>query len=130
MGKKLNAQEDTNSEYVQAVYGASQVIHIRWKSPWLHNETIFNLTPTGARMRKVLSTLHGFTDKVIQEKKLEFNNRRLRLKGANKENNQDEIGIKKRKAFLDLLIESSEDGSMIDDKGLREEVDTFMFAGI
>lgn len=34
---------------------------------------------------------------------------------------------KKRLAMLDLLIAAQRDGGQIDDDGIREEVDTFMF---
>merc|ERR1712198_217171 len=74
------------------------------------------------KWRNILSTLHGFTNKVIAEKKQEY-------KTKKKATSMDDVGLKKRLAFLDLLIEASDDGDVLSDEDIREEVDTFMFEG-
>jgi hypothetical protein len=43
------------------------------------------------------------------------------------DNDHDDIGRKKRKALLDVLLESNENGNVMTDANIREEVDTFMF---
>lgn len=41
----------------------------------------------------------------------------------------NDIGEKKRLAFLDLLLESAENGALISDTEIKEQVDTIMFEG-
>ncbi|PSN43038.1 Cytochrome P450 4C1 [Blattella germanica] len=76
----------------------------RMLMPWLYPDFIYYLTPAGRREKKYLNILHGFTYK-------------------------DDIipGLRKKLAFLDILLEASEKGSKLTDEEIREEVDTFMF---
>ncbi|XP_011864443.1 PREDICTED: cytochrome P450 4C1-like, partial [Vollenhovia emeryi] len=103
--------------------------------PWLHNEWIFSLTPTGREQKKILKILHGFTERIIAERKLyhnRTNNRYLQSSDNDTPTEGDDaeaIGIRrKRFAMLDLLIAASREGLMTD-LDIREEVDTFMFEG-
>ena len=63
---------------------------------------MFCLTPAGLRWRQILATLHGFTNKVIAERRAETAS--LHTETAQ---DDDDLGRKKRLAFLDLLIEAS-----------------------
>ena len=123
MGKSINAQEDSDTDYVRAIYDASDIVFQRQRSPWLWDDRLFAFTPTGYKWRNILATLHGFTNKVIAERKEEYE---INKQGVS----QDDVGIKKKLAFLDLLIEASEDGKVLSDEDIREEVDTFMFEGL
>jgi len=122
MGKKLNSQENSNTPYVEALYKSADFVFSRQTSPWLWKDWIFNLTKDGVEAKKCLKILHGFTNEVIQERKEE-------MKNEDMEDVEDDVGRKKRIAFLDLLIRESKGGTLLSDDDIREEVDTFMFEG-
>ena len=84
---------------------------------------MFHLTPTGAEWRRAVKVMHNFTNEVIRERKI------YQEITENENNEDDDVGIKKRFAFLDLLIKEAKGGTVLTDEDIREEVDTFMFEG-
>nr|AVL92833.1 CYP450 [Locusta migratoria] len=125
MGTSIDAQHNTESDYVAAVYNIAELTIRRVMSPWLLSDFVFRLSPTGKKFYRQLNVLHGFTRKVIQQKKQSRKNR----KAGEKETQFDDLGRKRRVAFLDMLLLETEDGKKLTDQDLQEEVDTFMFEG-
>ncbi|XP_049826904.1 cytochrome P450 4C1-like [Schistocerca gregaria] len=127
MGTPVNAQEETDSAYVSAVYAMSETTLQRIVRPWLHPDFIYKRTKYGKIYYESLNVLHGFTEKVIRERKASRLNNN---KDLNPKDDEEEVfGKKKRVAFLDLLLEASDGGKNLTDLEIREEVDTFMFEG-
>ncbi|PNF27072.1 Cytochrome P450 4C1, partial [Cryptotermes secundus] len=129
MGTSTHAQDERGSDYVKAVYDLSEIIVNRIFRPWLHYDFIFRLSALGKRSDQCLGVLHGFTNKVIQERKALLSNVSSKPSFPQTEEDISISGRKRRKAFLDLLLEASNDGIRLTDEELREEVDTFMFEG-
>lgn len=131
MGCNIEAQTHSNGEYPQAVHSMCRIFNVRASQPMMQSNLLFHLSSYGAEQRKNLKILHAFTDKVIQSRKLEWKKNSLQKNAIDVGTNQDEnfIPAKKRLAFLDLLIDASNDGILLTDTDIREEVDTFMFEG-
>ncbi|XP_070168055.1 cytochrome P450 4C1-like [Polyergus mexicanus] len=134
MGISLRKFNEFQQQYRNAVYDIIELICYRAIRPWFHNDLLFSLSPQGRKHKKILKILHGFTEKVIAERKLyheRTNGRHLKNLENNKETEIDVevFGIKKKRlAMLDHLIAASRDNSLTD-LDIKEEVDTFMFAG-
>jgi cytochrome P450 family 4 len=79
----------------------------------------------GYRWRKLIKIARDFTESIIRERRHEIarNPEKFSLK------NDEDIGVKKKLALLDILLQSTVDGKPLSDSDIREEVDTFAFAG-
>ncbi|KAL0134211.1 hypothetical protein PUN28_001196 [Cardiocondyla obscurior] len=130
MGTSLQEMGEFQQQYREAVHEMGKIFIYRLMRPWLTSEKIFALTPMGKRHSKYLKILHGFTEKVIAERKQyheNTNGQYLKQVGSNIDDDIEVTGIKKKRlAMLDLLILAAQNNEM-NDKDIREEVDTFMF---
>ncbi|XP_075163187.1 uncharacterized protein LOC142235815 [Haematobia irritans] len=131
MGTKVMAQTDINMEYTKAVHEMTQVMAWRFLNMHLHNDLLFSILHPfqKIRMMKNFRILREFTHKVIKERRKALEQK---LNGVPEQKNTDDhndIGLKKRMALLDVLLQSNIDGQPLTDEDIREEVDTFMFEG-
>ncbi|XP_055844053.1 probable cytochrome P450 4s3 isoform X2 [Episyrphus balteatus] len=128
MGIQKNAQLESTSEYVTAVQNMCRISHRQSYSPWKRFDFLFRLTNDYKERQHALDILHGETKRVIEMRKRALKDPNTSTDVHDVENN-DEIGIKKRLAFLDILLLAQADGADLTDDEIREEVDTFMFEG-
>ncbi|XP_022918199.2 cytochrome P450 4C1-like [Onthophagus taurus] len=121
MGTKLE-EIRSGEKYKEAIYTTGNLTVDRYVTPWQHNDFLHKLTPNYWKTRSILNYLHKFTSNVIKNRESSFNLNDIIQK-------ENKIESRKRLAMLDLLLLAKLKGNNIDDKGIQEEVDTFMFEG-
>jgi cytochrome P450 len=87
-------------------------------TPVLNPDFLWKISPQGRKLNSLLKVLHGFTDRVIAERRASRKSSTSAAKGSSSDEEQ-------RLAFIDLLLENEN----LSDSDIREEVDTFMFEG-
>ncbi|KAL6420526.1 hypothetical protein ACFW04_012015 [Cataglyphis niger] len=135
MGISLQKLSKFQQQYRNAAHDIIEMFFYRAFRPWYYNELLFSLSQQGRKQKQILKILHGFTEKVIAERKLYHKSTNYQyLKNLENDNKMeiDDIEVfgikKKRLAMLDLLIAMSQK-NFLSDLDIREEVDTFMFGG-
>lgn len=121
MGKQLHAQETEDNDYVKAVDGINEILQRRFITPWLKPELLFKFTSMGKRQEDFVKTINNFVNGVIRDKKAELKEKKI--------SDSEEMKKRKRRTFIDLILETAEEGDVLTDEDVREEVNTFMFAG-
>ncbi|CAK1601226.1 unnamed protein product [Parnassius mnemosyne] len=126
MGTSMNEDKQSVSDkYFHAIHTISQLLMQRLVRVYLYIDAIFACSKIGKIQKKVVKDLHEFTMKIIQERKRYLTNNN----DITNADGDDEVNGKKgRFSMLDLLLENEKQG-IIDVEGIRDEVDTFMFAG-
>ncbi|VVC91629.1 cytochrome P450 4g15 [Leptidea sinapis] len=157
MGVSKSTQDRSGFEYAMAVMKMCDILHLRHTKIWLRPDLLFNFTQYAKMQENLLDIIHGLTKKVIKRKKEEFKSgnkpaavvTEVIEKGSEPAQTtsveglsfgqsaglkddldvDDDVGQKKRLAFLDLLLESAQGGVVISDEEIKEQVDTIMFEG-
>lgn len=109
---------------MNTIFRISDIIHKRSFDFLLRFDSLFYFTPTSLRQKKLLTVLHNFTDKVIVDRREKL------LKSQEsviETSTEDDVGVKKKMALLDVLLQSTIEGKPLTNLEIREEVDTFMF---
>ena len=117
MSKDTNCQTIKHS-FVNAVQEITKIIIHRLESPYrvlLVRQWIFNLTPKGRRFKKVLAEIDAYANNVISKRRAELEDRAA--------------AGQRQPDFLDMLLTAKEGRKGLSDKEVRDEVNTFMFAG-
>lgn len=91
----------------------------------LRFDTLFRFSKEYKKQNETLKVLHSFTNEVICKRRSELMTKTGKPK---MEDEHEDIGIRKKELFLDVLLKSTIDGQPLSDLDIREEVDAIMFA--
>ncbi|XP_023210866.1 cytochrome P450 4C1-like isoform X1 [Centruroides sculpturatus] len=130
MGVHIKAQNRSDTDYVIAINDITSAFVQWFTKPWYWFRPLFKLSSLGKKLKKDTETVHEFDRKVIREKKQQLieeleDNQTI----DNFQEEKEVVGIKKRRAFLDLLLYHHLTDGSLNEEDIREEVDTFMFEG-
>lgn len=120
MGIPVKSNSKEQISYKEAITKINKHVQEVIVGVYYHYHITRIFMPGFWQQKIIVKTLHAFTNRVIQEKKATFKKSETKI---------DDYSVKKRLAMLDLLLSVKEDNGSIDDDGIREEVDTFMFEG-
>ncbi|KAJ8675054.1 hypothetical protein QAD02_010840 [Eretmocerus hayati] len=136
MGVALNKMDSkTIDEFTGAVHGIGDYFIRRIVKPYITDWSlkVMPFLDISRKRNKCLGILHRFTDKMIQERRNYHERTGYEYLQQFTDNPDESVDgrymVKRRRlAMLDLLLAAERDG-LIDDEGIREEVDTFTFEG-
>ncbi|XP_077528053.1 cytochrome P450 4C1-like isoform X2 [Haemaphysalis longicornis] len=143
MGLKLHSAEKTSevSAYAKDLEVAIKLFMKRALQSWMWLDFVYAVTARGTKFAKVTRRMHRFTTKVVVERQQADAARRGPAHTEESERDSSDLGDpaaeemaapdateNKRPAFLDLLSDYCRQG-IFTVEDVRQEVDTFMFAG-
>ncbi|GAB6029202.1 hypothetical protein CHUAL_004975 [Chamberlinius hualienensis] len=127
MGTRLNAQLNSNTDYVKAIDKLGHLLLYRSARPWLHFDWLYKLTPAGRLQQNCLNVVRKFTNNIINER---MKTRKLCIRNSVFNTVEQVNGKRPKLALLDKLLDLMEqEPTAFSHKEIREQVDTFVFEG-
>lgn len=112
----MNLRSD-RKDYKKAIYKFGYGFVYRLMRPWFRVPIIYHLSSISKEIEAAVKVLHSFSTGVINERKKSL-----------KETGQYSSEKKGKMALIDILFKAKDtEGADINDDGIREEIDTFMF---
>ncbi|XP_022256706.1 cytochrome P450 4V2-like, partial [Limulus polyphemus] len=124
MGVKLKAQDNDDSPYVKALHNVCALFMARIMRPWLWPDFFFNNSSLGSIYKENINKVIGYSREVIKIRKDRLLKETKGVDSISKEDYQN-----KRETFLEILLRLHMHNNSLSEEDVREEVDTFMFAG-
>ncbi|XP_025266155.1 cytochrome P450 4g15 [Camponotus floridanus] len=155
----VKKKQRTGYDYAMAVMKMSDILHRRHYDFRLRSDITFKFSKFAKKQEKLLNIIHILTNNVIEEKSRSIDDIKEEQKNdqkkkpmeneiKNNENDknitytklhyvrddlddidENDIGEKKRLAFLEMMIDLKKNGGKMTDEEIWEEVNTIMFEG-
>ncbi|XP_065166534.1 cytochrome P450 4c3-like [Atheta coriaria] len=131
MGTSINAQLEESSAYVQAISRMGKIAPMRMINPLLHSDFIYRFSALYREEQELLKIVHGYNSSIIRNRRQAFiEQQKNKQVNQNKQNDDIDVGRKKKIPFLDLLFQTTTtDGQPLTDDEIASEVANLMFAG-
>lgn len=113
----IQSTDSDQHPYVKAVERLKALVMKRAMNPYVYDDFLYSWTSDCKEFRKLCDFVHNFSSDIIHARK--------------KALKEDPTQLDKRHLdFLDILITAKDEkGAGLTDREIRDEVDTFMFAG-
>ncbi|KZS14706.1 Uncharacterized protein APZ42_020055 [Daphnia magna] len=137
MGQK-SVNNEKKEKYIDIIEGASSIVTERFLKPWLRIKWIFNLSRLRELSKSYTAAADAFYYDVIKKRRELFKQEKEKHSnqsvsdkllggGLHQDDNIDAPRV--RPAFLDTLLNASEENANLTDKIIKDEVSLFMVAG-
>ena len=128
MGIQLESEQDQGAAYVRAVAQFNRLAHLFHTNMLYWVPGFWHLFGRGLETDRHVHTLKQFTQKVIVQRTTKDRMEPDENEKSAPVTEEDGAGPKRRRAFMDLLLEMEAQGQLTREE-VREQTDTFMFAG-